>query len=487
MKDPSPRRALFTSRPFRERHIDRQLLIGRFFGFRSPGLTELRVLELGSGTGAALLAQAEAYPEVFFCGVEIDEAAVAFAEKNRAQCGITNLRFKREDLQNLDRKETYDIILCHGLYSWVRPEVREALLPLIHSILTPTGVAFVSFNAEPGWNPRARLIERLSALDKPNNPIEARILAAREALRTITGGASSAQSDVSEEEKREASFLLQSGDGLFEHELLNPLACAETLAEFVSRARRAGLSYLGDARYYQLCLSEPPRAGDDSLAAIEQRSAGFVRPLHCALVCRRAAEPEPKPLYSLVDDLLVSSPLVYDPAGFDEMLTGQKLFRRPSGTPFPADEEHAQLLHYLCDSWPRPISAAGRVSRDALCELFIAGAVDLHTSTLGIADGIPERPFVSNYARLELSTGDLVTTLRQEYVIFRALEREFMQTVDGKHSLSELSGVVRGWIEQGTITPDKSMNEIQDTRTLTDQLVSELLERARESALLLEW
>lgn len=51
----------------------------------------------------------------------------------------------------------FDYILTHGVYSWVPPAVQEKILRLCASNLTEHGVAYVSYNVNPGWSMRGML------------------------------------------------------------------------------------------------------------------------------------------------------------------------------------------------------------------------------------------------------------------------------------------------------------------------------------------
>ena len=41
-------------------------------------------------------------------------------------------------------------MIAHGVYSWIPPDARDALLATIHAHLVAHGIAYVSYNAEPG-------------------------------------------------------------------------------------------------------------------------------------------------------------------------------------------------------------------------------------------------------------------------------------------------------------------------------------------------
>ena len=46
--------------------------------------------------------------------------------------------------------ERFDYIVCHGVYSWVPPSVRDAILRISAHNLAEGGIAYVSYNVYPG-------------------------------------------------------------------------------------------------------------------------------------------------------------------------------------------------------------------------------------------------------------------------------------------------------------------------------------------------
>ena len=44
----------------------------------------------------------------------------------------------------------FDYIVAHGLYGWIPQDARDALLATIDASLAPDGIAYVSYNAQPG-------------------------------------------------------------------------------------------------------------------------------------------------------------------------------------------------------------------------------------------------------------------------------------------------------------------------------------------------
>ena len=55
----------------------------------------------------------------------------------------------------------FDYIVVHGVFSWVPTNVQDHILALCRANLSPSGVAYISYNAYPGGHLREMLREML--------------------------------------------------------------------------------------------------------------------------------------------------------------------------------------------------------------------------------------------------------------------------------------------------------------------------------------
>ncbi len=115
-------------------------------------------LELGCGQGftAALLAAAN--PHGRFAATDFNPAHIARARDLARRVRLPNLTLHEAAFQELaddyaGRPPAFDFITLHGVYSWVSPENRQAIVRLIARALRPGGVVYVTYNAMPGWSP----------------------------------------------------------------------------------------------------------------------------------------------------------------------------------------------------------------------------------------------------------------------------------------------------------------------------------------------
>ncbi|WP_216918763.1 class I SAM-dependent methyltransferase [Synechococcus sp. CCAP 1479/9] len=133
-------------------------LIGRGFQY----------LDFGCGHGLNLLFNAAAHPEASFYGVDLNPTHIAAATTKAQELGLTNAHFALADLTAFagglpsrgpcrDWPESYDVVVAHGVASWVGAEVRTALIAAASELLRPGGIFYCSYNTYPGWLSRSTL------------------------------------------------------------------------------------------------------------------------------------------------------------------------------------------------------------------------------------------------------------------------------------------------------------------------------------------
>ena len=116
-------------------------------GIDSPPLDGARVLELGCARGANLVPMASSLPKASFVGVDLSHRQIDEARATARAVGAENVAFHAMDLRGLDDSfGSFDYVVAHGLYSWVPPDVQEAILEVCARRLSPKGIVYVSYN-----------------------------------------------------------------------------------------------------------------------------------------------------------------------------------------------------------------------------------------------------------------------------------------------------------------------------------------------------
>ena len=141
-------------------HLEAALL---FAGFRSNlSRSGARYCELGCGYGLTTLVLAATNPQMSFVGVDFNPTHIVAARALAESARLSNVHFVEASFGDLleprfaDLGE-FDIIALHGIYSWVAPSVRHAIVKFADAKLKTGGALYVSYNAAPGWMPRAPL------------------------------------------------------------------------------------------------------------------------------------------------------------------------------------------------------------------------------------------------------------------------------------------------------------------------------------------
>ncbi len=167
--------------PQTQTHPDLLATLAELYGLQSPPVDCCQVLEVGCNDGSNLIPMAVNEPAVTLRGIDLAETAVSAACAWSDRLGLANTEFTQADILDWNPSgRRFDYILIHGVYSWVPPQVREAILALCRKSLTPSGIAYISYNALPGCHFRRYVRDVLRFHTKGIDDPRQRIAAARE-------------------------------------------------------------------------------------------------------------------------------------------------------------------------------------------------------------------------------------------------------------------------------------------------------------------
>jgi SAM-dependent methyltransferase len=118
--------------------------------------------ELGCGYGLTTLVLAASNPQMSFVGVDFNPTHIVAANALAESAQLDNVRFVEASFDELLEPRfaalgEFDTIALHGIYSWVAPALRRAIVAFAGARLKTGGALYVSYNAAPGWMPRAPL------------------------------------------------------------------------------------------------------------------------------------------------------------------------------------------------------------------------------------------------------------------------------------------------------------------------------------------
>ena len=111
------------------------------------GLTEalelgIDVVDVGCGSGRALILMAQTFPRSRFTGLDLSPEAVSRAREEAAHCGLTNITFETRDVTHLELHHQFDLVTA---FDAIHDQAKPALvLEGIFKALRPGGVFLVA-------------------------------------------------------------------------------------------------------------------------------------------------------------------------------------------------------------------------------------------------------------------------------------------------------------------------------------------------------
>jgi hypothetical protein len=132
--------------------------VAALFDMRPADPARCRVLELGCCAGANLIPMAYDLPGSEFVGIDLSPGQIDRGRQAVTALGLTNIDLRQGSILDVDHRfGRFDYIVCHGVYSWVPAEVREAIFAVCKANLAIDGVAYVSYKTYPGWHLRGMI------------------------------------------------------------------------------------------------------------------------------------------------------------------------------------------------------------------------------------------------------------------------------------------------------------------------------------------
>ncbi|GAA5233994.1 methyltransferase domain-containing protein [Verticiella sediminum] len=217
------------------------------YGVDTVPLKQARVLELGCAAGGNLLPFATLHPEATVVGVDLSSVQVEQGRQVIADLGIRNLTLHAMSLTDITPDfGQFDYIIAHGVFSWVPPEVREAMLRICRENLSPQGVAYISYNTYPGWKAGDIVRDAMMLHSHGAQTIEERLERAKTILTLLSDGLAAAN-PLAPSLRGAVQQLRRHSDYYIAHEYLETFNAPCYFVEFAAAADQAGLAYIGDA------------------------------------------------------------------------------------------------------------------------------------------------------------------------------------------------------------------------------------------------
>jgi len=454
--------------------------IAALFGIAPPDPTTARVLDLGCAAGMNILAMAADSPTARFLGVDISEAQIAAGNQMIADLGLDNIAFRCASFADLDDlpDASFDYIICHGVFSWVAPALRDVILALVSRLLAPGGLAFVSYNTYPGWHFGNIVRDLMLREMDPNAPPLERVHSARKTLERHL--------DASEDKSLRRALLMAERESLVDHsdsylfhEYLTPEHHPLWFKDFAALAERHGLAYVADAlpgivlpstqdgRLALLLDALPDHERHDPIAQQQAIDEHLNNRFRRSILVKRPAAPALSLDPTLLSRLHVRLPrehiLIREPGG---PLSVRDRRSRLIPIHLPAAVAALESLRTaspasvpmttLCD----PSDLASRPLLGTLVGLVFAEVLDVTLAPIRCATHVPSHPAVPRLNRYQARRGDPIASRLFVSELVGELGAMLISRLDGSRSFDEL------------------VSELGASRERIDTLLKSFVERA---------
>lgn len=457
----------YFSKPLYATHPNLLAAAGRLRGLDTPAPSRCRVLELGCAGGGNLIPMAAALPESQFVGIDLSERQIAEGQELTERCALKNIRLIAGSIADIDQSfGEFDYIICHGVFSWVPPAIQDKILWICRLLLSPQGIAYVSYNTYPGWHHRTIIRDLMkfhaARFDDPATQVQQ----ARSIVNFMAEASASLDSPHSRVLASEAKDLPEAADYYLFHEHLEDFNQPLYFHQFVARSRAAGLEYLGEA-WHHTQIDNLPAEVQETLQAIsgdvidlEQfvdfiRNRTFRRTLLCRQECPIVRDPQP----SVMNRLFLSALARPESPDLDIRSAEPAKFLLDDGTSATTNAPvFKAALKTLFDHWPSAVSFSDLASRieatfdppaaerdrirpllaSYLVRGYVAHLVAIQAEPFHLTTTISTRPKVSNLVRVLAATQNRVTNLRHRAVILSPFQQQVAQLADGTRTVEQI-------------------------------------------------
>ena len=486
------------------------------FKLKTPNFKEARILEIGCASGGNLTPIAVAYPKAKLVGIDISSEQIEQANKRKEALGLKNVEFKQEDVLNLkasSKKDQFDYIICHGVFSWVPENVRKKIFEVCNDMLSPNGVAVISYNALPGWNAvrslRDMMLYHSNRFENPNDKVAQSRLLLNFLSENVPEGNVAYKSVI----ESEINLLQKVNNSYLYHDHLESENTQFYLNDFVAMARESGLDYVGDTNIASMYLGNMPpkvmevlKAIDDVVAQEQYMDFITNRRFRSSILCKQGAVIN----RNIDKEQIMDYYLNFNPAvqviGFD---TSKDITFRVGAAEFKTHEPVASTLFMeLAANGIKPISAKDLVERtrvklgvektDAIekaliesgLQLMLMGYINIYSDSPEYVSTLSEKPVANPIARFEAQS-NLALSLTNSFGTAVATDitaNILVRNLDGTKTKEDLFAVLVEAIEDGTLKLNRDGNPIEDKKErdlLLTQILDTVLNKLAENAFLI--
>jgi len=510
-------RVPYLGQPFRLSHPRLLSGLATLHGMSPARPDECRVLELGCGDGGNLIPMACSLPGSEFIGIDLSEGQIERGRRCVSDLGITNVRLDAGSIADLTADAgQFDYVIAHGVYSWVQDSLKAKILEICSVNLAPEGMAYVSYNALPGWLFNRAMRDLMLFHTRDIVDSEARVRAVLQLMEELVDGTDDS-TDAHHVALRYFSKRLRSHAdlaGYISHEYMEVYNDAFYLRDFVGAAEARGLQYVCDADHAMCHENRFPatayaKAKEFSRDRLEvEQYLDFIRntPFRRTLLCHGGLTLDSSYSFERIRTLFAGTDAELVESEPGASVVG---FQTDDGRRVGIGDPSARAaLEHLCRARPATVpvetlieAVSEAVSREdmsgpaqirarighVLYSLWRSGLVDLFGAPRNCTGLVSEKPEGFGLARYQ-AAGRYVTTMAHRSI---AMDDEvaslILRHLDGTHDREALLRILTDALESGEIKLPPWKSETKPEPSAGDRLarlVDLNLDKMAEHALL---
>jgi hypothetical protein len=348
------------------------------------------------------------------------------------ELGLTNIKAVAADLRDIGESfGEFDYVIAHGLYSWVPADIRDALMAVAGARLAPQGVAFISYNANPGRHVRQMVREMMLYHTRDAADVHERVEQGRWFLEWLgkTRLVRASWRTVLDEEIED---LLERRDDSLAHDDLGDCNDSFYFHEVAEHAAAHGMQYLGDAANRQAFDVHGGLRWLEGGAVEHAQYLDFMqlRAFGETLLCRAGV-----PLNRELDAAIFERMSFSSPARLEDgQIEGLNGVRLTAGQP---TVEPVALA--MGKSYPMPVpfgellphAESRELLRNALAAMVFTSFAQYHVHDFACQRTVSDRPMASRLARYHARESMRVPTVRHGLVELDEPGRQLLLLLDG--------------------------------------------------------
>jgi methyltransferase-like protein len=503
----------YDSLPYSSTHPDHLATIATLFGMHPPNVDSARVLELGCAAGGNLIPLAVAIPSATFVGIDFSKRQLDDGWKVIERLGLKNIELQHRNISDVGPEDgKFDYILCHGVFSWVSREVQEQILSICSENLSSNGIAYISYNTNPGWYMRGMVRQMMCyharQFDDPKSQVEQ----ARALLDFLIEAGTAGDEAYRALLHRELNILRGRQDSYLFHEHLEEVNEPLFFYEFIERAEKHELRYLAETQFNEMVAAN---LGSDVDRTLRELNVGLIpteqyldflrnRTFRRTLLCHRDIRLSRRIGTEQLSGMYISCAL--QPSGENREMSdhSEMSFQLGNGPTVTVSKPLLKAtLRGLGRISPEPVlfdsmpafanNELGSIRvRDAenhqrdlneiggmLLELLAKDLITLRNRPLRYTTSPGDRPLVSPLIRLQFGKQPHVTTLAHSMLQLSDLSKRLIPMLDGKHDRTALRNYLLDLVKQGKVMIQQFGQESRDS--VSNQVLDDLLEQELNS------